>query len=102
MNFVPRHQEIVSRILGVQGASAITRLIGLSEIVMALWVISNFKSKWCAFVQVLLIATMNMLEFFLAPDLLLFGKANALFATLLISIVIVNEYIIRPYLNRAA
>ena len=100
LNYVPRHEAIVARILGEQHSSVLTRMIGVSEILMAVWVISNFKSRWCALTQVFLIATMNTIEFFLAPDLLLFGKANALFATLLIGIILLNEYFIKPYLNK--
>jgi len=92
LNFVPRHQAIVARILGEEYATIITRIIGLLEIMVAVWVISNIRSRWCAVTQVFLIATMNLLEFFLAPDLLLFGKGNAILAALLICIILVNEF----------
>ncbi|WP_426062134.1 DoxX-like family protein [Hymenobacter sp. B1770] len=79
---VPRHEAIVARILGPEHASLLTQLIGLSEIGMAIWVISEIKSRWCALVQIELIISMNALEAWLAPDLLLWGHANALFAGL--------------------
>ena len=84
LNLVPRHQEIVGRILGSEYVSILTKLIGLSEIVMAIWIVSRIKSKLNATTQIIIIATMNTLEFLLVPDLLLWGKLNALFAFLFI------------------
>ena len=79
---VPRHAAIVARILGPAYASPLTRLIGLAEIGMALWVVSEIKGRWCALAQIALILSMNTLETWLAPDLLLWGRANAIFAAL--------------------
>lgn len=79
---VPRHAAIVARILGPAHAGLLTRLIGLGEIGMALWVLSGIKPRWCARAQIALVLSMNTLEAFLAPDLLLWGRANALFAVL--------------------
>ncbi len=79
---VPRHAAIVARILGPAHASGLTRLIGLGEIGMALWVLSGIKPRWCAWVQIALVLSMNSLEAWLAPDLLLWGRLNAVFAVL--------------------
>ena len=79
---VPRHEAIVARILGPEHAGVLTRLIGVSEIGIALWVISGFQRRWCALAQIGLILSMNVLEAWLAPDLLLWGRANAVFAGL--------------------
>ena len=79
---VPRHEAIVARILGPAHAGVLTRLIGLGEIGVALWVASGIKARWCALVQIGLVLSMNTLEAILAPDLLLWGRANALFAAL--------------------
>jgi uncharacterized membrane protein YphA (DoxX/SURF4 family) len=79
---VPRHAAIVARILGPEPAPLLTRLIGLGEIGMAAWVVSGIKPRWCALTQIGLILSMNTLEAWLAPDLLLWGRANALFAAL--------------------
>src|ERR1700746_1617244 len=76
LNLVPRHREIVARIIGSEHADVLTKLIGCSEMVMALWIISGFKSRLNAITQVVIIATMNTLEFILAPDLLLWGRFN--------------------------
>jgi uncharacterized membrane protein YphA (DoxX/SURF4 family) len=94
LDLVPRHQEIVKSITNVDGASAayLTILIGLAEIVMAVWILSGYQSKINAILQILIVATMNILEFTLVPDLLLWGKLNSLFAFLFIGLVYFNEF----------
>jgi hypothetical protein len=92
LNLVPRHQQIVASILGDSYARPLTILIGISEIVMAVWVLSRYKSKFNSIAQIIVIATMNTLEFILVPDLLLWGKFNSLFALLLITIIYFNEF----------
>src|SRR5436190_23999507 len=77
LNLVPRHQEIVSRILGSSHAHLLTVLIGFSEIAMAAWILSGRRTRLCAVAQIIIIATMNFIEFNLAPDLLLWGRLNA-------------------------
>jgi hypothetical protein len=96
LNLVPRHQEIVERILDVDNAQSLTLFIGFAEISMAIWIISGKWSRLNTVVQILVIATMNTLEFFLAPDLLLWGKANAIFAFLLLLLIYYKEF----YLNK--
>ena len=93
INLVPRHEQIVGRILGDEYARPITILIGVSEIIMAVWVLSTFKTKLNAIAQMLIVMTMNVLEFILVPDLLLWGKFNALFALLFVLLVYYNEFI---------
>jgi hypothetical protein len=92
LNLVPRHQEIVARILGNEHSRLLTVLIGLSETGMAIWILSRIRSRVNAIAQILIIATMNTLEFFLAPDLLLWGKANAIFAFIFILLIYYNEF----------
>lgn len=92
LNLIPRHAEIVARILGNQFARPITILIGISEIMMAIWILSNIKSKFNAIAQIAIIATMNTLEFVLAPDLLLWGKLNSLYAFLFILLIYFNAF----------
>ena len=99
LNLVPRHQEIVARIIGNAHAGVLTRMIGLAEIAMAVWTLSGFKTKLNAITQVVVIATMNSLEFIMAPDLLLWGRFNALYAFLFILVILVNEFYLR---NRQA
>lgn len=89
---VPRHQQIVARILGVEHAGLLTRTIGILEIGMAVWVLSGIKSRWCAITQILLVAVMNIIEFIVVPDLLLFGRINILVAAIFIYVIYRNEF----------
>ncbi|MEY4902626.1 MAG: hypothetical protein RLZZ292_441 [Bacteroidota bacterium] len=84
LNLVPRHQQIVARILGDDYAPLLTKLIGFGEIAMAIWILSGLFPRWNTYTQIALIATMNVLEFFLVPDLLLWGHGNIVFAAVLI------------------
>lgn len=92
LNLVPRHQQIVERIIGGTHAGVLTRCIGAAEIAMGIWVLSGIKPRLNAVTQAVVIATMNTLEFLLAPDLLLWGRFNALFAFLFILLILVNEF----------
>ncbi|TCD27888.1 hypothetical protein EZ456_08045 [Pedobacter psychrodurus] len=96
LGLVPRHEQIVARILNANHSHSFTVLIGISEIVMAIWILSNFKTKLNAIVQIVIVATMNVIEFMLAPDLLLWGKFNSLFAFIFILVVFINGF----YLNK--
>ncbi len=59
---------------------------------MAAWILSGIKKKLNAIAQVLVIATMNSLEFIMAPDLLLWGRFNALFAALFCLLILFNQF----------
>jgi len=96
LNWVPRHQKIVERIMNIENARSLTLFIGFAEIGMAIWIISSIYSRLNAVIQISIIATMNILEFFIAPDLLLWGKVNAIFAFLLLLLIYYKEF----YLNR--
>ncbi len=93
LNRVPRHQLIVARILGPEHSFLFTKLIGVSEIFMSIWVISQFKSRFCTFTQIMLIMTMNIIEYFKARDLLLFGAVNIVLALLLVCLILYLEYV---------
>ncbi|HEY5773646.1 MAG TPA: DoxX-like family protein [Chitinophagaceae bacterium] len=92
LNLVPRHQEIVARILSNDHARLLTIAIGVSEIAMAIWILSGVRRRLNAIAQIIIIATMNTLEFILVPDLLLWGRFNALFAFLFILLIFYNEF----------
>ncbi len=94
LDLVPRHRLIVARILGDEYALTLTRAIGLSEVLMAAWVISGLKPRLCALAQIVVVALMNAIEFFKAPDLLLFGRYNAVWALLFILVVFSNEFLL--------
>ena len=92
LNAVPRHEAIVARILGDEYAPFFTKAIGCSEIVMAIWVLSRYKSRLNAVTQMLIVGVMNVLEFVLVPDLLLWGHLNAVFALAFIAVVYWYEF----------
>jgi DoxX-like family len=98
LNLVPRHQEIVGRIVGDSLAKPLTISIGLAEIFMAIWIISGYKTRQNTVLQIVIVAGMNILEFVFVPDLLLWGKFNAIFASIFILIVYYNEFVLHKKL----
>ncbi len=96
LNLVPRHQQIVANILGFEHARFLTIAIGCSEVMVAIWIVSKIKTRINAITQIAIVAIMNLLEFICVPDLLLWGKLNAVFAFLFILVVYLNEF----YLNK--
>jgi len=96
LNLVPRHEQIVSNILGTDYSRVLTILIGLSEIVMTIWILSKFKTRLNTITQITIVLLMNTLEFILVPELLLWGKLNSFFAFAFALVVYFNEF----YLNK--
>lgn len=96
LHLVSRHEAIVTRILGPAYAGPLTRLIGVAEMVVAGWVLSRYRPRLCAAAQLVLVATMNALEFFLAPDLLLWGHLNSVFALLFMGVVYYHGFRLAP------
>ncbi|NLU93159.1 DoxX-like family protein [Chitinophaga sp. Ak27] len=92
LNGVTRHELIVARILGPTYASPLTRMIGFLEVLMAVWVLSGIKPRWCTLSQMVLVGAMNILEFFLAGDLLLFGPLNIVIAAIFIILLYIHGY----------
>src|SRR5689334_13026529 len=89
LGFVPRHQLIVARILGEEHAYVLTKIIGILEVLMFAWIIIGIWRRWNAWMQVVLIAAMNIIEAILARDLLLFGAMNAVLATVFIIVILI-------------
>jgi uncharacterized membrane protein YphA (DoxX/SURF4 family) len=96
LDVVARHREIVGRILGEDHALALTRLIGMGEICMAVWILSGIKSRWSAWAQITAVMTMNVIEFFMVPDMLLFGKLNIVVALAYSALVARTEFFANP------
>jgi hypothetical protein len=92
LNGVPRHEAIVARILGEEHSRLLTLLIGISEICMAVWVLSRFRPVLNGVAQMAIVGAMNVIEFVFAPDLLLWGRFNALFAAIFICIVYLHTF----------
>ena len=80
LDMVPRHQEIVARILGDTHAREITVMIGCGEVLLGFWILSGWRWRWSVTVQVLGVLVMNVIEFMMARELLLFGSWNGLIA----------------------
>lgn len=95
LGLAPRHREIVARILGGEHADALTVLIGFGEMGMAAWILSGRFPRICAAVQIGLVGVMNVLEFILARDLLLFGGWNALLAAVFMILIASTELLPR-------
>ncbi len=96
LNLVPRHQKIVARILGAEHVDVFTKAIGVGEVLIALWIISSYKPRLCAIVQITLVLAMNIMELILVPDLLLFGRLNAFFALCFVIVVYCHQFVLRP------
>ncbi len=94
LNLVPRHQQIVAAILGEGGARPLTVAIGIAEIGMAAWILSRIRARWSAVFQICVVGIMNVLEFVLVPDLLLWGRANAIFALCFVAMVYYHEFML--------
>ena len=62
--------------------------------------LSRVKSRLNATAQIVIVATMNTLEFILVPDLLLWGKLNSFFAFLFILVVYYNEFHLNKKINQ--
>ena len=93
LGLVPRHRAIVARILGEGHAELITKAIGIAEICMTIWVVSGIQSRLNAVTQIVIIAAMNLLEYFLARDLLLWGRANAFIAFLFMVLIYYRQFV---------
>lgn len=94
LGMVPRHERIVATLLGEEHAEFLTLLIGTAEIGMAAWIISGWRYRPCAVTQIAVIASMNLIEFFAVPNLLLWGQANAFFALVLIIVIYLSAFVV--------
>ena len=61
---------------------------------MVIWIVSRVRSRLCAVLQMVVVGVMNILEFILVPDLLLFGRFNIVFASLFIALIYANEFVL--------
>ena len=71
LNGIPRHRLIVAKILGLANAGTATRVIGLLELLLGIWVFTGYQPVACAIVQTLAIIAMNTLEILMAGELLI-------------------------------
>ena len=101
LNLVPRHEMIVAEIVNEDYSRILTVLIGISELVMVVWILSRFRSRINAITQILIIIMMNIMEFILVPDLLMWGRLNIVFALLFTCLIYFNEFILNQHQNTA-
>ena len=97
LGMVPRHEQIVTEILGSEHSEIFTKIIGVSEILMAVWIVMRIKPGFCALTQMVIVVLMNIIEFFTAPELLLFGRLNIVFAFIFIAFIYWSEFILREH-----
>lgn len=71
LNRIPRHREIVGRVLGSRLAAPVTMLIGAAEVLVGVWVLAGIWRVPCAAVQTAALLSMNALEIWRARDLLI-------------------------------
>lgn len=102
LDLVPRHRAIVARLFGDEHALILTRLIGIAELVFAVWILSCWRWRWSAAAQIAAVAAMNLVEFLFARDLLLFGSGNALVAGAYIALVAYAGFWQTPHRKRSA
>lgn len=92
LNQVPRHETIVAQILNTEHSRLLIIIIGVSEICLAVWILTGLKKKLNAIIQITIVMTMNIIEYITVPELLLWKKLNILFALLFVIIVYLNNF----------
>jgi hypothetical protein len=63
---------------------------------MVVWLLSGRFPRWAALFQVGVVLAMNLLECWLVPDLLLWGRWNLAFALLFCALVYCHEFCWSP------
>jgi hypothetical protein len=94
LNLGPRHEQIVARIFGDKYSYGLTKAIGILEILMTAWILSGIQPEVCVIFQIAVVMLMNVIEFFYARDLLLFGKMNIVIAIFFCCIIYINQFIL--------
>ena len=83
---IPRHREIVARVVGEKLATPVTKLVGAGEVLLGLWTWSGRARKACATTQTAALATMNALEVARAKDLLISASGMLILNGLLLAV----------------
>ena len=71
LNGIPRHRQIIARILGEHRAPLATIVIGVGEIALGIWALTGWHRVLCATAQTAALVAMNVIEIALAADLLI-------------------------------
>jgi hypothetical protein len=72
---VPRHRQIVARVVGVDRTATVLGLVAAGEIAIATWMLAGRALWLCAAVQTVALVAMNALELRYARDLLFSPRA---------------------------
>jgi len=59
---VPRHRQIVARVVGERSATTVTSLVAFGECAIAIWMLSGRWLPLCMTLQTLALVAMNTLE----------------------------------------
>ena len=92
LNQVPRHETIVASIFNNEYSRQIIILIGFLEVCLSIWLFTKYKQKLATILQIFLVLLMNIIEFILAKELLLWREYNIVFALIFITIVYLNGF----------
>ena len=92
LNQVPRHETIVASIFNNEYSRQIIILIGFLEVCLSIWLFTKYKQKLATILQIFLVLVMNIIEFILAKELLLWREYNIVFALIFITIVYLNGF----------
>ena len=71
LNGIPRHRLIVGKVLGAKHAGFAVWFVGALEVLLGIWVFTDWHPIECAAVQTGAIIAMNTLEIILARELLI-------------------------------
>ncbi|MDI9881849.1 DoxX-like family protein [Flectobacillus longus] len=94
---VPRHEQIVETILGNTYSHELTIVIGVLEICLGFIIYLNFQPKFMAIFQIVIVMSMNLIEFQLAQHWLLWGAWNLVFAMLFCTMIYVHTFVFKPF-----
>jgi len=94
---VPRHEAIVGSILGDSIATWLTPMIGAGEVLLGIAIATGLYRKLLASIQILLVISMNIIEFNFAIDNLLWGPLNIIFALTFCFVVYWHGFILNKH-----
>ena len=92
LNQVPRHETIVASIFNNEYSRQIIILIGFLEVCLSIWLFTKYKQKLATILQIFLVLVMNIIEFIIAKELLLWREYNIVFALIFITTVYLNGF----------
>lgn len=100
LNQVPRHEALAAKILNTNNSRVAIIIIGVLEVILAIWVFLKYKQKTNAVLQICIVILMNTLEFIYARELLLWKELNMFFALIFIVLVYINAFYFNQSKNK--